>query len=384
MSGGALYIALSGLEAQQTGLDVVAQNVANANTPGYRTESVDLANQQLAGNPMGDGVSVAGVLQAQNTFAQALAYSATSANAYAKQLSSTLSAAQSTSFAEPAPSGISELLNGLWSAFGQLSDAPTQLASYQSVVTAAEQVAGAINQAASGLTQLYRATQEQASLLATQVNQQLAQVASLNAQIASVQGSEVGAGNSLVDSRNQVLSQLASEIGATVVPGPSGQVSVLVGGVTLVQGAQASTIAVAASAPGDPPATSDTASVVLAGTTTQVPISSGTMGGLLAALNGNLPRYGTALNAVATTLADQVNQQLAAGQAQGPSGPQAGPALFVAQGGGPLTAASLAVNPTIVQDPQLIAASASPYAGANGQNAAAIAGLGTSPAKKKE
>lgn len=377
MSGGALYIALSGLEAQQVGLDVVAQNVANANTPGYQSESVDLANQQLPGSPVGDGVTVQGVLQAQNTFARSLELGSQAASSYATQLSSTLTAAQSGSFQEPSSTGISEQLNGLWSAFGQLSDTPTQLASAQSVVAAAQQVAEALNQAASNLTGLFNDTSQQASLLVAQVNTQLAQVASLNGQIAAQSGGEVGAANSLIDARNQVLSQLANEIGATVVPGSSQQVNVLVGGVTLVQGTQSNALAAAIAAPGSPPTASETAQILLAGTSTQVPVTSGSLGGMLASLNNNLPRYGTQLNATAQALATQVNGLLASGQTQGTTGPIAGPPLFVAAGGGTLDAGSIAVNPQIEASPSLLAASTTPYAGGNGQNAAAIANLGS-------
>ena len=39
-----LTVGLSGLEAQQTAMDTVGQNVANANTPGYVDEEVQLGS----------------------------------------------------------------------------------------------------------------------------------------------------------------------------------------------------------------------------------------------------------------------------------------------------------------------------------------------------
>jgi flagellar hook protein FlgE len=72
-----MYAAISGLQANQTMLDVTANNLANLNTAGYKSESVDFANSlsqiyrgasastpTLGGtNPIavGVGVSVAGV-----------------------------------------------------------------------------------------------------------------------------------------------------------------------------------------------------------------------------------------------------------------------------------------------------------------------------------
>jgi flagellar hook-associated protein FlgK len=39
-----LTVGLSGLEAQQTAMDTVGQNVANASTPGYVDEEVQLGS----------------------------------------------------------------------------------------------------------------------------------------------------------------------------------------------------------------------------------------------------------------------------------------------------------------------------------------------------
>ena len=52
MMGRALFTAVTGLKAQQTKLDVVANNIANVNTTGYRSSRIlfqDLFSQQLSG-----------------------------------------------------------------------------------------------------------------------------------------------------------------------------------------------------------------------------------------------------------------------------------------------------------------------------------------------
>ena len=54
-------VGLSALQAARTGLDVVAQNVANANTPGYHrqiTRLVDKMPVELRGFFIGTGVEV--------------------------------------------------------------------------------------------------------------------------------------------------------------------------------------------------------------------------------------------------------------------------------------------------------------------------------------
>src|SRR5260370_39646133 len=75
----ALNTALSALTAQKLALDIVGQNVANANTDGYSRQQVNL---QSAGSvspslfavsdaTAGGGVSVAGVSRVRDTFLEA-------------------------------------------------------------------------------------------------------------------------------------------------------------------------------------------------------------------------------------------------------------------------------------------------------------------------
>src|SRR5580704_8389660 len=49
-------IALSGMQAAQTQLNVTAQNIANSDTPGYQSESVDLVDLSTGGVGVG-GIS---------------------------------------------------------------------------------------------------------------------------------------------------------------------------------------------------------------------------------------------------------------------------------------------------------------------------------------
>ena len=57
--GSALATAMSGLRANQAALAIVSSNVANAQTPGYVTQSVNQIELPTAGN--GSSVRIAGV-----------------------------------------------------------------------------------------------------------------------------------------------------------------------------------------------------------------------------------------------------------------------------------------------------------------------------------
>lgn len=379
MSGGSLSIALSGIDAAQTGLDTVSENVANANTPGYLSESVALGNQQLPGNPIGDGVSVVGVTQSANQFTRQIELASNAASNYASQLSSILGEVQSSSFVEPSSSGIAEQMNSLFNDFATVADQPTELAPRQQLIAAASSLASAFSQAATGLEQVYQSSTVGATTLVATVNQQLAEVASLNGQIAATNVAAGGA-NTLIDTRNQIVDKLAAEIGASVVPAQQGQINLVVGGVALVTGNQSEKLAVSVGSQ-SPPTAANTASVTLASSGTQVPVVSGTLGATLVALNTNIPKYTNQLDQVAASLAGAVNQQLAAGTSVGAggTGSQAGIPLFVGAGGAPISAASIEVNPALAANPMLLAAAGATYAAGDGSNAQAVANLETAP-----
>ena len=63
---GSLQLADNALQAQQIGLQVAGQNIANANTPGYLREQVQLSpapTQKIGGLLEGLGVDVKGITQ---------------------------------------------------------------------------------------------------------------------------------------------------------------------------------------------------------------------------------------------------------------------------------------------------------------------------------
>ena len=66
----ALQAGLTAIRANQAAINTIAQNIANANTPGYHRQTVDLrARQPLDsgdGLLIGDGVDVVGLRQIRN------------------------------------------------------------------------------------------------------------------------------------------------------------------------------------------------------------------------------------------------------------------------------------------------------------------------------
>ena len=86
--GSALATAISGLRANQAALSIVSSNVANAQTPGYITRSVNQVEVSTGGS--GASVSVVGVNRQLDQFVQTQLRSETSGGAYADQIASVL------------------------------------------------------------------------------------------------------------------------------------------------------------------------------------------------------------------------------------------------------------------------------------------------------
>ncbi len=363
----ALSIAASGLDAQQTAMDTISENLTNANTPGYVAESA-----QLSTNPggdllgVGDGVRVDGVTQNTDGLLATNALQTQGVLSQSTALQQILQGAQSA-FPVSSSAGIASDLSSFWQSWDAISQDPSNPAPRTQVVDLAQNLVSDFQQASQQLTNLQSNAETQVSTAVTQANSLLQQVATLNGEIGATEGGGSPA-NSLIDQQNQLMGELASSIGAVAVPQSDGTVNVDVGGVTLVQGTWSDTIETTGG--------SGAMTLVAHASGTAIPTSSGSVAGQLAAINQYLPAYQAQLNTAANDLATTVNTQLAAGYtATGASG--AGYPLFEGSG-----AAGLSVNSAISGNVQLIAASSTatlPDATNDAGNAQAMAELYNSP-----
>ena len=380
MTDAGFAIAASGLEADRTAMDTIADNLSNVNTPGYAAESPLLTTTPSWDNlGIGAGVTVLNVTQATDAVLSADNLSATAAAAGSSALQQTLSAVQSI-FPEPGSNGLQSQLSTFWSSWDAIATNPSETAPRTEVIDQAENIASTLNQATTQLTQTSADTVTQIGSTVTQVNSLLSQVAALNQSIVSTVAAG-GQPNSLIDQQNNLVSQLGQDIGITTSQQSNGSINVYVGGAQLVQGSTADSLTMQTT--GSPPSVS----IVSNNTGAAVPVSNGTMAGLLTAVNVNIPSYQSQLNTVATNLANTVNGALgqgydasgntdvAAGTGVGPN--NSAPLFVIGNASG--AAATISVNQAVVTNPALLAAATASTNGANdGSNASAMAELGTS------
>lgn len=404
MSISSLDIAQTALDAAQSGMDAVSENLANASTTGYVAQSAEMA--ALAGGPsaVGSGVEVTNIALDSNPplsmLAQTTSAQAGQASALAQALqdaqsvftdfpTSSTSGSSSTSATSTTGNGLQSELSTFWANWSAVANSPGSQPARAALVGSAQTVVNTLNSMASSLSSAAEGTQTQLSQLAGQVNQQLGQLAQVNEAILATSGSGGGA-NALTEQQISLANSLACEIGATNSTDAQGSMTLSVGGVVLVSAGSAAAVDVS----GTGASTTVTASGGPLTANSTLSVSSGQAAGLMQAITTELPAWQTSLNNVASTLAQNVDSQLADGVAWVPDstgGLTAAPAggswtsqMLQPSGPGainpgPVTAANIRVNPGIVSDPQLIAAGASAATGPlDGSNAQAVANLAAS------
>lgn len=118
-----LLSGLSGLRASQTGIGVVSQNIANANTPGFVRTEVTLSPLTHLG--AGAGVQVASVQRAADRFLATASYIAEGARGSAMARADILARAQA-SFGDPASSSsLFAYLDNFWSDLTEIGVDPS-------------------------------------------------------------------------------------------------------------------------------------------------------------------------------------------------------------------------------------------------------------------
>ncbi|MBG6058447.1 flagellar hook-associated protein 1 FlgK [Cryobacterium sp. MP_M5] len=239
---GGLNTAYTGLIAARKGLEVVGQNIANANTQGYTrqritTSSVDAISRvglMSAGVQAGQGVNVDGVARLGSAQLDAQVRSSAAVAGYSAVRSNALTAVEA-SMNEPGKNGLSAQLDEFWAGWHDVSNSAGDAAPAGVLLGQAAVVTTQIAQGYQAVANQWSTTRTSVDGMVSEINSTATQVAALNVQIRNAQTAGGGA-NELLDKRNTLTTTLAALTGGTVVDRGDGTVDVLVGGNALVTG----------------------------------------------------------------------------------------------------------------------------------------------------
>ncbi len=219
----ALATSLSGLQATQAGLSVVAGNVANAQTAGYITKSV---SQVEAGSGSdGNGVRVSSINRLLDTFVQQQLWTESGGGAYADLNANFYQQLQQVYGQPGSSSSLDSVFNDFTSAVQALSTSPNSYSAQSQTVSSAQALAQQLNNATANIQSLRAQADQGIANDVQQANNALQQIANINSQLMNG-GTADGTAATLEDQRDQYISQLANLMDIRVVHGTNDQVTV--------------------------------------------------------------------------------------------------------------------------------------------------------------
>jgi flagellar hook-associated protein 1 FlgK len=301
-------ISVSALQAFQNAINVTSNNVANASTPGYDRETVNLTEAIPQSNgtaTVGAGVVVAGISRA---YSQAAANQLNASQSSLGQLNALQNySTQIDNLFGTTVGGLSTTLQSFYSAFSDVANDPTSTASRQALLGQAQNVANSFQNASGDLNSLNTDVNSRITADVQQINSIASAISTLNQQIvvATAQGGNQPP-NELLDQRDQLVSNLSQLVGVSTTADADGSLNVFVGnGQPLVLQGQTTPLTTVQN--------QFNASQLEIGTSQGSQISSditsGDLGGLLAARTQVINPALNQLGQIATALSQTVNSQ---------------------------------------------------------------------------
>ncbi len=372
-----LHIASSALNAQQQGVEVAGQNLANVNNPAYSRQVVveqAATPVQTSIGPEGTGVEVVAIQQIRDAMLDRQIQGENSITSFLQTQQEALqnaqsnlgeqldSASSSDASSVGSTGGLDSGLSGLFNDFQALSTDSSSTPNRQAVVAQAQQLATQFNQVNQSLNGLHDELNQSVQTDVGSANQLLSGIAGLNQQITLAQGASSGTANDLCDLRQEKLEDLAKLVNFQSVANADGSVNVVIDGQLLVSGSDVQDTLQSYDAGGGQTL------VRTAGAGTPLTLTGGSIQGAIETRDNALASLQGGLNQLASQLITQVNAVYSKGyDLNGKTGAD----FFTGA-----DASDIGVNATLASNPATLQAAG--VAGASGDNqvAAALAQLG--------
>ncbi|NOT09145.1 MAG: flagellar hook-associated protein FlgK [Gemmatimonadales bacterium] len=240
-----LSIARTALVTHQRALGVTSHNVANASTPGYTRQRLELVAATPFRTPqglIGLGVTDNGVFANRDSLLDAAYRRESGVRGQAGTLHDLLTRVEDV-FGEPSDTGLGAMLDGLYDAWADLANTPSSAAARVQVQQAGQALARRFQQTDARLQQISADAATQLRGEVASVNGLADEIARLNQRILSA-GGPFHTAPDLEDQRNQLIDQLGNLMQVRVLERTDGTVGVLTGDTLLVDGARAQNLEV--------------------------------------------------------------------------------------------------------------------------------------------
>lgn len=311
---GAIRLARNTLLADQIAMQVIGQNIANANTPGYIREEIVLSPapaQQVGGLLLGMGVEVRAVIQKIDQFLEERLRGAVS-DRVNKETQEDAYIQLEGLINELGDTDLSTSLTNFFSSISEVLNQPESVSVRNLAVLQGTTLAGDLQRLARRVAEVRNAMNDRVGNMADRINNLIEEIATLNVRIAAAEGGNVSASDAvgLRDQRLQALESLAKLINIRVEEQDSGGVTVYTGGDFLVYEATVRKVKAVLGSEGG----LSSAEIRLVETDSLLEPEGGELRGLIAARDEILGGFLEGLDDFAKTLAFEFNKVYAGGQ----------------------------------------------------------------------
>ena len=311
---GSIRIGANSLRANDIALQVVGQNIANANTPSYIREDVILnpaPTQRVGGLLLGLGVQVDAVIQKIDSFLEERLRGAVSEQGEAETVEQVYAQLEGLINAL-ADVNVGSLMTGFFNSISEILNQPGDRSIRNLVVLQGQRLAQDIQRLADRAQRLRNELNARVKNMADDINRLLEEIRVLNVRISNTEGGQVSKSDAvgLRDQRLAALEKLAKLIDIRVIEQPSSGVVVYRGGDYLVYEGTARQVQVALQYEGG----YAKADIHLSDTDAPLSPNSGQLRGLLDARDQVLGRFVDQLDQFAKTLIFEFNKVHSSGQ----------------------------------------------------------------------
>jgi flagellar hook-associated protein 1 len=302
-------VGLSALRSSQLALDVISNNIANANTEGYHRQSAYLASlpSERSGRfLLGRGVSVNFIERARHQVTEAAL-----TNVIADVRSADQRLALERQIEAALMNGANSLGEQLDQFFGdmtRLASAPDEWAQRSAVIETGRRLAATLRESSAQLTKLRSAVRYQMQQEVAALNGKLRRLGKLNQEIQShtAQGFQP---NGEMDERDKLLNEIAEITGVSRFDHISGDLNLTIGNVSIQQSNRANQFSIKELPDGR-------LEILVDDSDRSVDLQSGSLAALLEVHNSTIPKYLDRLDAFAANFMRQFDAVHASGVGQ--------------------------------------------------------------------
>lgn len=363
----AMEIGKNGLNIYSVASEVTGENIANVNTPGYSRQRVVLESAPPTtanGFPLGTGVKISAIARYYDGLLQKQLVNAQTTQGYDTTKSSVLQQVE-PAFNEVSNDGLGAAITNFFGAWQDLTLNPAGSAERQAVLSRTQILTDNFKSVSTTLTDAANTQNDSLVPLTDSINATLKNIATLNGQIKTTELVS-GNANETRDQRDQLIRDLSQQIGITATENSDGttDVNYADGGAALVAGSTSGAFSLDKTNPA-----SFVVQLTPAGgaAAASVAPATGQLGATVALRDTIIPGYLAKVDALANTIATQVNMQHKLGFDQGGV---AGVDFFTGT-----TAATISLNTAGITGTDKIAASGNSALLGDNSNALALARL---------